>query len=318
MGDQDDALTARVQAMTRAERDGALAPDKPLPGHMRARLQRAFVAVQQARGLALDTALTPLVDAHGKEAVARVRAATDALLGRSPRASAHPQQHPTLLCLPDLPPQPWFDRAQFPFLTEIERQTDVIRAEFLALLEDEDGMQPYVDMPERAPAAPMWRELNHSPRWRAYHFYRHGLPVAAHHARCPRTAAALDALPLMRVPEHAPEAMFSLLSPKTRIPPHTGVINGRLTVHLPLVVPPHCGALRAGEETREWQEGECLVFDDSFVHEAWNDSEHLRAVLIFDIWHPALSTAERDALSAVITALGDFNRHHGAEDPLQE
>ena len=112
--------------------------------------------------------------------------------------------------------------------------------------------------------------------------------------------------------------MFSLLAPHTHIPPHTGVINGRLTVHLPLVVPPDCGALRAGEQAHAWEEGRCLVFDDSFVHEAWNDSPHLRAVLIFDIWHPALSAVEREALSAVITSLGEFNQRHGADGPLQE
>ncbi|HJW46964.1 MAG TPA: aspartyl/asparaginyl beta-hydroxylase domain-containing protein, partial [Lysobacter sp.] len=195
-GDDDAALTARVLAMLRAERDGALQPRTPMPAHMRARLQRAFVAVQQARGAALDAALAPLQDRHGGETLARVRAATDALLGRRPRATPHPLQVPTLLCLPGLAPQPWFDRAQFPFLAGIERETDAIRAEFLALLDDEEGVQPYVDMPARAPAAPMWRELNRSPRWRAYHFYRHGTPVAAHRARCPRTAAALDALPL--------------------------------------------------------------------------------------------------------------------------
>jgi tetratricopeptide (TPR) repeat protein len=312
LGEAAPALTARVQALSRAERDGALQPQTPMPQVMQARLQRAFLAVQHARGLELDAALAPFA------AAARVRAATDALLGRRARTTSHPLQQPTLLCLPDLPPQPWFERAQLPFLAAIEHETEAIRAELLALLDDDTGMEPYVDMPQRAPAARLWQELNHSPRWRAFHFHRHGMPVAAHLARCPRTAAALAALPLMRIPGHAPEAMFSLLAPRTRIPPHTGVINGRLTVHLPLVVPPRCGALRAGEEARPWEEGQCLVFDDSFVHEAWNDSPHLRAVLIFDIWHPALSTTEREALSAVITALGEFNQHHGADDPLQE
>ncbi|WP_460726022.1 aspartyl/asparaginyl beta-hydroxylase domain-containing protein [Lysobacter rhizosphaerae] len=312
LGEATPALTARVQALSRAERDGALLPQTPMPQVMQARLQRAFVAVQRARGAELDAALAPF------SAAARVRAATDALLGRRARATSHPLQQPTLLCLPDLPPQPWFERAQFPFLAAIERETEAIRAELLALLDDETGMEPYVDMPQRAPAARLWQELNHSPRWRAFHFHRHGMPVAAHLARCPRTAAALAALPLMRIPGHAPEAMFSLLAPRTRIPPHTGVINGRLTVHLPLVVPPRCGALRAGEEARPWEEGQCLVFDDSFIHEAWNDSPHLRAVLIFDIWHPALSATEREALSGVITALSEFNQRHGADDPLQE
>jgi aspartate beta-hydroxylase len=81
-----------------------------------------------------------------------------------------------------------------------------------------------------------------------------------------------------------------------------------------LIVPEDCGALRVGGEARRWRVGECLVFDDSFVHEAWNDSDHTRVVLIFDIWNPHLTEIERGALSTAIAALGDFHRRHGAGD----
>jgi aspartate beta-hydroxylase len=314
MGDGEAALTARLQALHRAERTGALAPDAALAPGQHAMLQRAIPGVQQARGAHLDAALAPLREAHGAAAIARVAAAMDALVGRRPVARPHPLQHPTLLCLPDLPPTPWFERERFPFLDAIEAQTDAIREELASLLAEDADLAPYIDMPDHAPAAPMWRELNRSPRWSGYHFFRHGIPVDAHRARCPRTAAALDALPLVRIPDHAPESMFSLLAPRTHIPPHTGVINGRLTVHLPLIVPERCGALAAGGEARPWQEGRCMIFDDSFVHEAWNDSDHLRAVLIFDVWHPDLDAAERDALTAAIVALGEFNRRHGRQE----
>jgi len=309
-GEIETALSARVRGLGRAERAGALAAGASVPAPLQSRLQRAIAHVQHARARDLDAACADLRAVHGDDALSRVTRAVDALVGRGPRAQPHPLQIPSLLCLHDLEPTPWFDRELFPFLDEIERETDAIRAELLALLEDEDGVAPYIDMPAQAPAAPIWRELNRSPRWRGYHFHRHGTPVEAHRARCPRTAAALDRLPLMRIPDHAPEAMFSLLAPHTTIPPHTGVMNGRLTVHLPLIVPERCGALRAGEEAREWEEGRCLIFDDSFVHEAWNRSDHLRVVLIFDLWHPALSRVEREALTASIVALGEFNQRH--------
>jgi aspartate beta-hydroxylase len=315
-GDAETALSARVRGLARAERAGALAVGAQVAPPLQARLRRAIAVVQQARALHLDAACAPARAAHGSVALARIDGALDALLGRGPRAQPHPLQIPSLLCLPGLEPQPWFERERFPFLEEIEAETDAIRAELLALLADEDdaGLQPYIDMPAQAPAAPIWRELNRSPRWRGYHFHRHGEAVAAHRARCPRTAAALDRLPLMRIADHAPEAMFSLLAPRTAIPPHTGVMNGRLTVHLPLIVPADCGALRAGEEARPWQEGRCLIFDDSFVHEAWNHSDHLRVVLIFDLWHPDLDAAEREALTAAIVAFGAFNRHYAPGD----
>lgn len=315
-GDVEAALSARVRCLARAERAGALAMGAQVAPPLQARLQRAIAVVQQARARHLDAAVAPIRAAHDGVALTRVDGALDALLGRGPRAQPHPLQIPSLLCLPGLDPQPWFERERFPFLDAIEAETDAIRAELLAVLADEDdaGLQPYIDMPAQAPAAPIWRELNRSPRWRGYHFHRHGEAVAAHRARCPRTAAALDRLPLMRIPDHAPEAMFSLLAPQTAIPPHTGVMNGRLTVHLPLIVPENCGALRAGADARPWQEGRCLIFDDSFVHEAWNYSDHLRAVLIFDLWHPDLVAAERDALTAAIVALGTFNRRHAPQE----
>jgi aspartate beta-hydroxylase len=312
-GDAGAALTARNQALLAAEREGALAPNAQLPPPLQAAVQRAIAMVQQARAEAFDAALAPLAQRYGEAALVRIRGAIEALVGRRPRAMPHPLQYPSLLCIPDLPPQPWFEREAFAFLAELEAQTAAIRTELLDLLEEGGEIPAYIDMPERAPAAPMWRELNRSPRWRSYHFYRHGQPVAEHLTRCPRTAEALARLPLMQIPDHAPEAMFSLLAPGTEIPPHTGVINGRLTVHLPLVVPPNCGALKAGEEQRAWEEGRCLIFDDSFVHSAWNRSAHLRAVLIFDLWHPGLSEAERAGLSATIETLGIFNRSHDSD-----
>jgi aspartyl/asparaginyl beta-hydroxylase (cupin superfamily) len=95
--------------------------------------------------------------------------------------------------------------------------------------------------------------------------------------------------------------MFSLLAPHTHIPPHTGVSNARLVLHLPLIVPENCG-FRCGAETRKWVPGEAFVFDDTIEHEAWNDSDCLRVVLIGDLWRPELSAAERAAVSAIIAA----------------
>jgi aspartyl/asparaginyl beta-hydroxylase (cupin superfamily) len=97
--------------------------------------------------------------------------------------------------------------------------------------------------------------------------------------------------------------MFSLLAPRTRIPPHSGVANTRLVCHLPLIVPPGCG-FRVGAETRAWKPGEAFVFDDTIEHEAWNDSGELRVVFIFDVWAWALSEAERRAVAKILPRSG--------------
>jgi aspartyl/asparaginyl beta-hydroxylase (cupin superfamily) len=119
-----------------------------------------------------------------------------------------------------------------------------------------------------------------------------------HCRRCPATAALLDELPLLDLPGKGPTAMFSILAPHTRIPPHTGSSNVRVTIHLPLVVPPSCG-FRVGAETRSWEEGRAWAFDDTIEHEAWNDSGSPRAILIVDAWNPLLSEAERSAIRVI-------------------
>jgi aspartyl/asparaginyl beta-hydroxylase (cupin superfamily) len=111
----------------------------------------------------------------------------------------------------------------------------------------------------------------------------------------------LRRIPQPQVGGASPNAMFSLLAPHTSIPPHVGISNGRLVCHLPLVVPEGCW-FRVGAETRSWQKGEAFVFDDTIEHEAMNPTDDLRIVFIFDIWHPDLSSVERDAVTALIAA----------------
>jgi aspartyl/asparaginyl beta-hydroxylase (cupin superfamily) len=115
--------------------------------------------------------------------------------------------------------------------------------------------------------------------------------------------ALLDRVPQPKMKGAGPNAMFSLLAPHTHIPPHVGVSNARLVCHLPLIVPEHCW-FRVGAETREWNPGHAFLFDDTIEHEAMNDSDSLRVVFIFDVWHPDLSQAERDAVAALIGSEG--------------
>jgi aspartyl/asparaginyl beta-hydroxylase (cupin superfamily) len=95
------------------------------------------------------------------------------------------------------------------------------------------------------------------------------------------------------------------LTPGARIPPHTGVTNTRLIVHLGIAVPDRC-SFRVGNDTREWRRGKAWVFDDTIEHEARNDSDRTRVVLIFDIWNPYLSAAERDLVCALLAAQREY------------
>ena len=118
--------------------------------------------------------------------------------------------------------------------------------------------------------------------------------------------AAVSRLPQAQVALRSPSAMYSALAPKTQIPPHTGVANFRLVVHVPLIVPPGCG-FRVGGELWEWRVGEGCVFDDTIEHEAWNNSDDPRYILICDVWSPRLSPEERAAIAGIIAATDAFN-----------
>ena len=199
---------------------------------------------------------------------------------------------------PYLPALEFFPEAHFPWFAALEAKTEEIGRELLSLLDEGDrGFRPYIAFGETEPVN-QWAELNHSPRWSAWFFWEDGVKQEAHCARCPATAAALEALPMLDLPCKGPTALFSILEPRTRIPPHNGSSNVRATVHLPLVVPPGCG-FRVGAETRTPEVGKAWAFDDTIEHEAWNDSDQARAILIFDVWNPLLSEAERAAVRVV-------------------
>jgi len=308
---QEQMLNTYVQALELAEKSGMLRSGEQYLPEAHARVNHAIDVVQQAREAYLTQAMAPLVACYGRDSLQKIFRMLDVYLGKNPVEWPHPLQRPTFLLIPDIPPQPWFEREQFSFLAQIEQATDIIREELLAVLAVNNAdLKPYVDMPNTAPAAPIWQELNRSTRWSGYHLFRYGERIKAHCQRCPETTAILEALPIMRVPGHAPEALFSILHPHTHIPPHTGVVNGRLTVHLPLIVPENCGAMIVGGEARPWEVGKCLIFDDSMVHEARNNSDHTRVVLIFDIWNPYLTKPEREGMTTAVDAIGRFNRKY--------
>jgi aspartyl/asparaginyl beta-hydroxylase (cupin superfamily) len=219
------------------------------------------------------------------------------------RVTRHYHQEPSDFHFPGLPEMEFHDPATFSVLAALEQATDVIRAEFDALIAAEAAeMVPYIQYPERVPLR-QWKELNFNKKWTAIHLLKNGQPVEANARHCPRTMETIAQLDQPQVPSASPNAMFSLLAPRTRIPPHTGVANTRLVCHLPLIVPPKCG-FRCGATTVEWHVGQTFIFDDTIEHEAWNDSDELRVVLIVDLWPPSLSAGERRAVAAVIGASG--------------
>ncbi len=300
-----DAALAFLRAVRFAEAN--LDPQQ-MPPDLKHYLNHALAVVRAHLDGEIDRSLADLVAAHGADAVSRLRKAGDIFVGKRPPEFAHPKWRPGLMYVPDLPPQAFYERGDFDWVSRVEAATEMVRAELMNVMTEGRGFAPYVNHPEGTREAQIWKGINQSYDWSTFHFYRHGERVEENCARCPGTAALLESIDIMRVPGYGPEAMFSVLKPHSRIPPHYGTVNGRLIVHLPLIVPENCGALKAAGEARGWEEGKLMIFDDSFEHEAWNDSDQTRVVLIFDTWNPNLNPVERQAFSRVLETAQNFER----------
>ena len=206
---------------------------------------------------------------------------------------------PTDFHFPGLSEREFHPRERFPWLPDLEAATEMMISELKAVMSAERAeLVPYVQYDDHVPMD-QWRPLNRSLDWTAIHLLANGERVEPNARHCPGTMKLLQRLPQAKIPNSSPNAMFSLLAPGIRIPPHVGVNNARLVCHLPLIIPEGCW-FRVGAETRYWNLGEALVFDDTIEHEAMNPSEELRVVLIFDIWHPDLSEVEREAVAALV------------------
>ena len=279
-------------------------PETHWPAHLRKQLEHARVVTArhaQALEAHLASRLGDAIAALPGEIAPRWREAAAILARRSRPFTSESNQ----LCVPRLPAIPFFERERFPWAAAVEARTDAIRAELqTALAAEASEFIPYIAYRPGDPVN-QWGELNHSTRWSTYHLWRSGAPVAEHLDRCPQTRAALALVERVDIAGLCPNAMFSALAPHTQIPPHNGETNARLVVHLPLIVPAHC-RYRVGFEERDWEVGRVLVFDDTIEHEARNDSDELRVVLIFDVWNPLLQPQEREMVRALAAAARSF------------
>ena len=205
-------------------------------------------------------------------------------------------QDPTNYYYPGLPEREYYDPAQFSWAPAIEAATAAIREELLGLLaKGMDDLRPFTPSDAGLPLG-VERAMPDGRDWSVLALCEQGFiyPFAQ---RCPHTwDIMLRHAPLPRVAGFGPNIIFSMLKAGAHIGAHTGMHNTRLICHLPLIVPPGC-RFRVGNEVREWEEGKLLIFDDTIEHEAWNDGPEDRVMLIFDIWRPELTEAEKRELT---------------------
>ena len=279
-------------------------PDDELPPPLRAPTARAREVAAKTQA-ALEDHLRARTDAVKADISPAARRRFDESVGIFAGRTKVYNQEPLLLHYPRLPAIPFYDRSLFPWFEELEAASDVIRGELEgALAAAKDDFAPYIAYPKGTPVN-QWGELNHSRKWSSFFLWKDGARQDGACKLCPKTAALLERLPLAYQPGYAPTAMFSALDANTRIPAHTGSTNVRLLCHLPLILPGPA-RFRVGNETREWKMGEAWVFDDTIEHEAWNDADELRVILILDLWNPLLEPEEQELVKALLAARLEF------------
>lgn len=175
-----------------------------------------------------------------------------------------------------LPDTPVYRREDFPFVRQLEARWPLIRAELDRVMRDREKLPAFQQILDEV------RTITTDDRWKTYWLLGAGMDCSENQLRCPETTHLLRQVPGVLT------AFFSILAPGKKIPPHRGAYNGVLRCHLALIVPEPAEhvAIRVGNRICHWREGEALIFDDSFNHEVWNDTEGWRVVLFIDFARP--------------------------------
>jgi beta-hydroxylase len=176
----------------------------------------------------------------------------------------------------EIPDKPVFNPADFPWVAGLESQWKIIRKELDHVLEHPEKLPNFQDISRDQ------TNITRDDRWKTFFLYGYGYKMDSNCALCPETARIVESIPGMMT------AFFSVLAPGKVIPPHRGPYKGLLRCHLALIVPEpgeQCW-IQIDEEVRTWEEGRCLVFDDTYSHQVYNNTKDTRVVLFIDIIRP--------------------------------
>jgi len=227
-----------------------------------------------------------------RTSLARIENVIRAAGGMDSTVPSDPLQRPKYFFLPGLTAKPFWEPSQFEWVAGLEAQYETIKSELLQLRDNYSyafGPHPQAD-------------LIRAGTWAEYHFFAGETRFQQNCARCPQTTRIIESI---AEDKFFHLTYFSALAPGTFIRPHCGPSNLRLRCHLGLCVPDDCG-MRVGTETRSWEEGKCVIFDDSFFHQAWNQSHRTRILLLIDFSHPDLTKVELGLLRKVLKIMDEM------------
>ncbi|XP_037135146.1 aspartyl/asparaginyl beta-hydroxylase isoform X8 [Syngnathus acus] len=186
--------------------------------------------------------------------------------------------------------QPWWtpnETGYTDLVKALEKNWKMIRDEAMAMMDQNTGQ-----------FVPEEENLREKGEWGQYTLWQQGKKSGTSCQAVPKTCSLLERFPEATACKRG-QIKFSVMQPGTHVWPHTGPTNCRLRMHLGLVIPKQGCTIRCTDQTREWEEGKVLIFDDSFEHEVWQDADTFRLIFIVDVWHPQLTASQRQTLSAI-------------------
>ncbi|XP_069477204.1 aspartyl/asparaginyl beta-hydroxylase isoform X4 [Ambystoma mexicanum] len=186
--------------------------------------------------------------------------------------------------------QPWWTARETGYtelIKSLEKNWKVIRDEGLAVMDKAKGL-----------FIPEDENLREKGDWSQYTLWQQGRKNENACKSAPKTCALLERFPESTGCRRG-QIKYSVMHPGTHVWPHTGPTNCRLRMHLGLVIPNEGCRIRCANDTRSWDEGKVLIFDDSFEHEVWQDARDYRLIFIVDVWHPELTAQQRRTLPAI-------------------
>ena len=307
-GDPRGALRAWYEAVTRAQRAGFWHDEASTPPHMLEAVLHAIRTLRSGRRELLFGAYDELRQRFGDSELKRVDRALTGYLGDWDATPPDSRQRPRFFYMPDLPAEPYMDPFLQPWAPVLRDAFPVIREEALRVFAEDGGFDDFVQLKSGGRMQDFVDGEGPAPAWEALFFWRHGERYDSTHQRCPRTSAVLESIELCRVEDEAPEICISVLKPGSNILPHYGVTNTRSVMHLPLRVPPGCALNVIGIGEHHWREGELMLFDDTYRHEAWNHSDSARVILLMDCWNPHLSAVEKLAVKQLVETIGGLHK----------
>jgi aspartate beta-hydroxylase len=306
-GDKQGALRAWYQAVVRSQRCGRWQDSNSTPAQW---LELVVMAIERVRAGRRELFLGSYDDLRTRYGASELRRVDHALTGwmcEWDATPADPRQRPRFFYFPGLPEGPYHDPMLQPWACALRESFDDIREEARTLCSQPQALPNFRDPPLGGKGDEYVDGNGLNRAWKAFFFYRHGLRMAESHAHCPRTSSVLESIELCRIEAEAPEILFSVLAPGSHIKPHHGVSNVRLVMHLPLVVPPGCLLRIVDHGDHVWQEGQLVMFDDTYLHEAWNHADRTRLILLMDCWNPHLTPVERIAMKQLVETISGMH-----------